>query len=287
MEATKSQLKIDDPVVKDPVKTQEKKHDQICVVCKTAFKSSRAKHSTCSNSCRSKLARQNRKTSLNMTPEEEEKPRFAEMPPKAKVNGKMNGNNCHIGHSAAVVGTPIFHGLSPQMQIAVDLLKQDSRRWEQLYKDEKEKRKKVTDRYETLREEMASIKVDHRISEIENKRPSGLEGFAENPMVLKLLDHVGPALGALMLKLGDGGAPSSQLIGTDGQLDEITQTQSNEMIKWFISLPTDTRTMVYEILTELAASKSIEVLNETLMRMRNILRSGTVIMPHVGFGTIQ
>ena len=216
-----------------------------------------------------------------MAPEEKQP-----LEPKPKVNGKANGHNHNNDYSTAVVGTPIFQGLTPQMQIAVDLLKQDARRWEQLYKEEKEKRKKISDKYETLREELAAIKVDNRIAEIENKKPGGLEGLAENPLVLKLADHVGPALGALMMKLADN-TPSSALLRTDGQLDEVTQTQANEMIKWFVSLPQDTRGVVYEILTEWAGAKSIEVLNDTLQRMRNILKTGTVITPYAGFGTIQ
>jgi hypothetical protein len=282
MEAT--QLKINDPVVLNGhSKTLEKKYDHVCIVCNGGFKSSHKKSSYCSNSCRSKHNRSAKKTSLNMAPDTEAK---EQQPRPLKMNGEAKGNNGHNGESRAIVGTPIFHGLSPQMQIAVDLLKQDSRRWEQLYSQEKEKRKKVSDKYETLREELATIKVDNKIAEIENKKTGGLEGLAENPLILKLVDHVGPALGALMLKLGDS-SPSSQLIGTDGQLDEITSTQANEMVKWFTSLPADTRGVVYDVLTELAASKSIEVLNDTLLRIKNILKSGTVIMPYAGFGTIQ
>jgi hypothetical protein len=187
--------------------------------------------------------------------------------------------------SSPVVGSPIFQGLSPQMAIAVDLLKQDSRRWEDLYKEEREKRKKMQGKYEETKDELVKLKVDHRIESIENAKPSGLQGFSENPIVLKLVEHVGPALGALMMKFADG-PTQGQLVGTDGQLDEVAQGQMNDIIKWMSELPVETRGVLYEVLHQLAQSKTIEILNDTLMRMRNILKAGTVIIPHQGYGTM-
>lgn len=266
-------------------RTLEKKFDHTCIHCHKPFKSAYKKSSYCSAACKSKQGRINKANSLNMTPTTEEikVTENAKVTPLQKVRPPKLPKAA--SDSTVVVGTPIFDGLTPQMQIAVDLLKQDARRWEQLYREEKDKRKKIADKYETLRDEVAELKVDHRIEAIENKKPGGLEGLAENPMILKLMDHVGPALGALMVKLVDN-SPSSQLVGVDGQLDEITQTQANEMVKWFISLPEDSRKVVYEILTEWAGAKSIEVLNDTLLRMRNVLKAGTVITPYAGFGTI-
>lgn len=267
------QLELDIP------KVEKKSRESVvyrhgCETCNKEFESHRRHARFCSDKCRSINTRKRHKLNGIMTTTKEEQTK----PPK--VNGSSNGSS----HGTAVVATPIFQGLTPQMQIAVDLLKQDARRWEEMYREEKAARKKTEDSLKEKVDELARIKVDHQIESIENKRPSGLQGLAESPIVAKLLDHVGPALGALMMKLTDGSGPG--LIGTDGQLDELTQTQISEFNKWFAGLHPDQRGVIYEIIVSWAQSKTPEILNDTLVRIKNILRSGTVIMPHVGYGNI-
>jgi hypothetical protein len=182
-----------------------------------------------------------------------------------------------------------IEGASPQASIAIDLLRQEARRWEDMYREERDSHKKdvekfeakcedLTNRFENAKDELAKLKVDQKIELIENAKPSGLQGLADNPLVMKLMDHVGPALGAIMMKLSDFGPPAAgQMAGTDGQLDEISQGQLHDINQWFLTLPVATRAAIHEAFHSMSEVKTNELLLDTVVRFNNMIKNGSTV----------
>jgi hypothetical protein len=255
-------------------KVLEAKHDRECLECKKQYKAKYEHSKFCSDFCRSTF---NRKAAS-----------------KAATASKLNGidkmeketNVPSLFPKDAAGATPVFHNLPAHLAIAVDLLKNDGKRWEHAYNQEREKRKEIQAKYIEAKDELAKIKVDHKIESIENAKPSGLSGLAENPLVLKLMEHAGPALGAWLMKMQGESTPGQLMSGMEGQLDEVTQKQLSDINSWYLTLSDKAKAVLYDVLHSLGQSKTPEILNDTLLRIQNILKSGSVITPYAGYGTI-
>lgn len=182
------------------------------------------------------------------------------------MNGPDNnytqpGNN---SYQPAPVKKMEINGLSPQIQIAVNLLQKEADRWESAYKKSEEKREKLETELQTLRTE--SRDKDHRqaLQGIEDKKPSGLErfmdAFAKTPA--PILDSLAPIIGAL----GNLIPKPKSLQGVDGQLDDITM----DVVKWMQTKPAEFNQQLYAILNVIARQPDAEQ-TVSLTKLYNLL----------------
>lgn len=250
--------------------TEEKKRkpieaniDRECLKCGKHYKAKNSASKFCSDICRNTF-NQSQKRKPNAAP-------LGSIDDKSPAFPKP-------------VAAPTFTDIPAHLKIGVDLLTKEAQRWEDAFKDERQKRKDLQAKFEAQREELAKLKVDHQIEAIQNAKPSGLNGLAENPLVLKLMDHAGPALGAWLAKMAD--ASNTSMTGTDGQLDDATAKQLHDINSWFVTLEEKQREEVYKLLFVLGQSKTPAIFNDTVLRLQNILKNGSIITPYQGYGTL-
>lgn len=171
--------------------------------------------------------------------------------------------------------------LSPQSQYIISHQEKENNKLQRELDNARDENRALVDKNNALREEIAEIKTDYRIKEIEDKKPSGLQGLADNQLVQQLIPHIGPSLGRLMERWLGG---SQQLAGLDAaQLDEEATQQISSINAWFASLPKEGQHMVYTILDSMANIQGPQ-LGETLNRIINLLKNGTTAIPS-GNGT--
>lgn len=234
-----------------------------CLHCGNDFNSVTRKAKFCSDACRNRYYREQQSAAaaqvkhLNGT--------------SSPINGTVPEPPAPAPMSPVIKETfaQATAALTPAAQLMFEMLKKEAQRWEDAYNKERDARKKLKEVNEQLRNELAEIKTDIKIKEIESKKPSGLNGFLENPLVRELAPHVGQALGKIIERMMTPGA----LEGTAGQLD----AQVNEIITWIGALPESDRNNLYEILTAFASAQSDQARSQMIERIKNLVKNGTTI----------
>lgn len=265
-------------IFEDATSTSEKKKREFpsfkrnCDICGTEYDAKFPNARFCSSRCRKTNSRSMKKNTTTLgTVEIEVK----------KSNDRQEDDNVPSNLPVPAKSNALYNGLAPHMQIAVDMLRQDSQRWQNLYEEEKSRRKEVQAKHEDLKEKISRMEMDHKIEQIENKKPSGLSGLGENPFFLKILDHVGPALGVLASKMAESaGTTTPAMAGVEGQLDEVSQSQLANIAQWFAALPDATRAAVYDMLQSMAVIKEPQMLISTLQKIKILLTNGSTITTH-------
>lgn len=93
--------------------------------------------------------------------------------------------------------------IEPTAQFLITFITKDRDRFEELYKQERATRQKIRNEKDSLEKEFEKYKYQQELEKIASAKPSGLQGLSENPLVSKLVDHIGPALGKLAERLVD------------------------------------------------------------------------------------
>lgn len=128
----------------------------------------------------------------------------------------------------------------PQSQYIINHLTEEKKRWEKLYNDEKEARKKLKEKNEELEKKILNMENETRISAIENAKPSGLNGLLSSPHADKLIELCAPLLQRIM----EPQQPVAQMTGTEGQ----QQTPAMVFQNWFVKLSLPTQQTVWRML---------------------------------------
>jgi hypothetical protein len=105
-------------------------------------------------------------------------------------------------------------GTDVRTQYVIESQKREIDRFEKQYNNEAAESKRLRDEVAALKETIVGMKTDAKIAEIEGSKKSALEGLGENPIVLKILEHAGPAIGAMAMKLVEGNG-ATQMQGID------------------------------------------------------------------------
>lgn len=147
----------------------------------------------------------------------------------------------------------ISEALSPGMQMLVDLLRDQCEYWENAYADERERSNEWEEKYNNTKAELHEQKLNqkllnHKIDILQKAKPTGIDGLAENPFLLKLAEHVGPALAGLVTRLGD-----SKNKGSEKRPDPQANNSSFYYVQLPANLPEDRRIKIIEILRDMAA----------------------------------
>lgn len=157
-------------------------------------------------------------------------------------------------------------------------------RWENAFNQEREARKKEHDEADKLRTELAELKTDRKIREIESehKKPSGLQGFTSTVESLLANEHIAPHIGAILGKLlGTGGAMGQLPAG----VDEQAQQAAMQIINWYGAQQADVQTNFNELINAIATQVKPDQLAPTLLRLVNVIKGGSSITKASATGT--
>jgi hypothetical protein len=182
----------------------------------------------------------------------------------------------------AVPTTSINTGkLSPEIAITIDLLKADSRRWEDLYKEERTdhkknlaaaitREKKLQDDIIRLESEAKDKEHKHALQGIEARKPDFMDRIANLPE--PVLNAFAPILGRLANLIPEG-ASGATMAGTNTtQLDEGTV----QFLAWVDQLPDDEKKSLFTILGTLT-TQDPPLRKTSFTKIENLLIHGTTM----------
>lgn len=167
---------------------------------------------------------------------------------------------------------PKFSGLPPDVSIGVMLLERELDRMEQMYTEERAKRKKIQDKYETLKDQVKDERHQQQLAGIEAAKPDLLDrvisGVSQLPA--PILENLAPALGRLMEKVVPAGE------GVAGQLQGHIDPMTGELLQWIANLPEAIRENLLLVIGKLMGLDQ-EKLNSTLVQFLNLIKSGSTL----------
>lgn len=160
---------------------------------------------------------------------------------------------------------PMPPNMSDSAAFMVNWITRDRDRFEKLYNDERDTRKKIKEAKEALEKEFEKYKNDQALEKISNAKPSGLSGLSENPLVMKLIDHVGPALGKIAERFAEAGAatPATQLAGNDQGAINFAQ--------WLSTKQPETQQYIVKMLMALSALPDENLLIQKIAQIENLV----------------
>lgn len=212
--------------VKPPKPEKEK---QECPECGNEF-TSRSNKTYCSNSCRS----------------------------KASMRRKFSTPNNMISNSNE--GYMPLNGLNPQSQYIIKHQEKEIQRWEDKYRDEQKKREKVEADNQKLRDELAEIKLDKKLSE--NAKPSGLSGFMESTFMQQIAPHIAPVIGEIARNIV---LPITTGNGMEGL---------NGIVQWLSGQSEEYQQQFFAMVQELSKIENPELALSTISKIKNFLTNG-------------
>lgn len=253
------QTTTDDDIVVTEVKNNARKRE--CDECKNEYVFKSEKSRFCSDKCRNLHGVKSRKQKMNGTAANDQIDR-----------DDYNQDDDHHRNDSSTKLVGSLKGLDVQSQYIITHQRD-------IITDLKEKRSKLETRVENLTTQRDELQKKLDRIELENSlgmaAKSGLNGISENPLVLKVLDHVGPSLGAWLSKLAEGkGSGVSQLTGMEN-LSQDVQRQVMEISQWYTMQPEPVQQSVYAILDSFANAEPEKQLPMLLKQMTNLLKNGT------------
>lgn len=175
---------------------------------------------------------------------------------KASVYNKTQHT---LGNIPAQETTPKQFGFKPSFNMPTDpasafiieQLKKERDRWESEYREEKATAKKLKEEKEALEKKIMTMENDQRIAQIENAKPSGLNGLLETPGGQKLLEICAPMIQRM---IEAPTAAPAQMGGTPAGPAALFET-------WFRKLGMSTQQTVWLMLQGLSNMPETELHN--------------------------
>jgi endogenous inhibitor of DNA gyrase (YacG/DUF329 family) len=203
--------------------------------------------------------------------------------PRASMNDRKD-NEEEENYSLPVLQSEkvVLTGIDPKAQYIIQDQARQIRELKQQYLIEKQKRSKAKDKNYQLEKELMQLRNDHALEQIENKKPSTLEGLAASPLMQELMPFIGPALGQLasgVVARVTGGASPGGMQGVEGQLDAEAQSQLIEINNWYSKIAPEEQASVYDVMTTFTRLPA-DKLKDVLTRMKRLLNHGTTATNH-------
>jgi len=239
--------------------------------CEKTFEAKRKDKRFCSATCRAKhsIISSSRMGAITDTPKPEvrkTKEPESSLPPRTSM--PMPGN------------------LDSNGQFIFNMLNRDIDRFEKAFHEERQKKKKAREEADKLRTELAELKTDLRIRDIEteNKKPSTLDGLKES--FTSLLDHpnIGPHVGNFVGNLLNGG-----MAGGMGQFpaagDEETQHTAVEILNWYALQEKETQQAFKGLVDLIAQATEPAKVNALIEKLLNVLKGGSTFQKAANAGS--
>lgn len=236
-------------LIPEPTKKQAR-YDRKCEECGKDYKAMLRHSKFCSNVCRAAWNRKNGNKKIAEGAQQQDVKQTSSLP-------------------AAIV-SPAITGLPPHLQIAVDLLKNEARRWEKSYDDAASKLEKANDRIKELEKKMSDKEHEVALQGIENQKPDVIDRVLNglSNMPAPIVEQFAPLIGRLGSLLVPSGAAAVQ--GVQGQLDE----PQIQFINWINGLPPETQKSFMMAMAELSRFDEAK-LHNTITQINQFLKVGT------------
>jgi len=165
------------------------------------------------------------------------------------------------------VDIAIPNTLGDSATFIIKMVERDRDRFEKLYDSERATRKKLKEDKEKLEKEISDLKQSHELEKIANAKPTGLAGLSDNPLVNKLIDHIGPALGKLAERMAEPAAP--QMAGIPGG----EQNPAVAFANWLATKTPGTQEYILKMLMALSQLPNEDVLIQRIAQIEQIVLS--------------
>jgi hypothetical protein len=244
-----------------PEQSRKKAFTRQCEECKKDYNAFQKNSKFCSGSCRAKWNKKHPKQAAEEA---------------AEIVLETTGNK----PAAAPTPQTIFSGLSPHMQIAVDLLQKECKRWEEAYKEEKKERIDLQEKLTALKDQVREDAHKQALQGIEDEKPSMFERVLGS-IPPQVMEHLAPVIGQLAQRLIPA-APGAAMAGVEGQLDE----GQIQFLSWVAQQPEPMQKKIILLCTALMQMQPQQVaLN--LDKVLNLLKNGTTMTSNtmMGYGT--
>lgn len=161
-------------------------------------------------------------------------------------------------------------------QFVINMLYKEVDRFEDSAKEYKGKAEKLQSENEKLRDELAKIKTDQQIADIQaaNAKPSGLSGLIDQAKGLLDNQYLGPVAADLLRGFLTGGMPSiaqAQHISGGGDAETI------EVLQWFGTQEKTVQDNFKALVQALIALPDQTRVPDLLVRLVNVIKQGSSI----------
>lgn len=163
------------------------------------------------------------------------------------------------------VDIAIPNSLGDSATFIIKMVERDRDRFEKLYDSERATRKKLKEDKEKLEKEISDLKQSHELEKIANAKPTGLAGLSDNPLVNKLIDHIGPALGKLAERMTEPAAP--QMAGIPGG----EQNPAVAFANWLATKQPGTQEYILKMLLALSQVPDENVLIQKIAQIEQMV----------------
>ncbi|WKZ60799.1 MAG: hypothetical protein QY309_04795 [Cyclobacteriaceae bacterium] len=174
-------------------------------------------------------------------------------------------------------------GMDIQTQYVFNMLNKDVDRWESEAKEQSKRAEKYKEEAEKLRNQLAEIKTEEKIKEIErqHEKPSGLSGLLEHAKGLFDNPHTGPVIADILRGIfTPGGIMPMQAQQLGG--DEETNAVIMELLQWFAHQDKPVQLSFATLITALNTVQDKTKLPELIGRLVNIIKNGSTIVKSNG-----
>jgi len=166
-----------------------------------------------------------------------------------------------------------------QTQFVFTMLNKEIDRFEDSAKEQKHKAEKLLTENEKLREELAQLKTDQRIKEIEdqNAKPGGLQGITDSLKGILDNQYIGPVIGDVIRGFMSGGMRLPAMTGAAGGVGELNETVV-EVLQWFSTQNAQVQQNFKLLVDALNAVQDKARVPDLLARLVNVINQGSTIV---------
>ena len=163
-----------------------------------------------------------------------------------------------------------------QTQFVFTMLNKEVDRFEDAAKEQKQKAEKLLAENEKLREELAQLKTDQRIAEIESEhaKPGGLQGFTQSLSGLLDNQFIGPVIADTIRGFMGGGM---RALATQPGADQLSETVV-EVLQWFSAQDATVQASFQQLVKALNAVQDKTRIPDLITRLVNIVSNGSTIV---------
>lgn len=171
-----------------------------------------------------------------------------------------------LSSPARMVATP---SLGPLGSFMLQQKGNETEFYKKAYEEERAKRKKIKEKYQAVTTELAELKTNNRIAEIEgNAKPKGLAGMFSGINVMEVLNHPLAQQVAMGIVSKFGGSAAPQMGGVD--------QGTIPLINWINSMSEEAKQAFAILVSEISKTEDQEKLTDLLTRLTNVVTGNTM-----------
>lgn len=182
---------------------------------------------------------------------------------------------------------PLPQNMDFATQLAFSMMQRELDRSEREALEFKKKAKNRRIELEKTRTELAELKTEQRINQIEteNKKPSGLQGFTDSFKGLLDNQYIGPVVAQFLQGMMPGGMTGlPQQAGAEGG-DPEAQQALVDIFNWFAVQDKPVQMQFKELVDALNSNDKVRI-PDLITRLLNVLKQGSSLVKSSATGTM-